>query len=53
MACHGIRVWITQGEEGCFIQQQLPHGGMDSLPSDTGVYGVCTPHQGTGAPPQA
>ncbi len=50
MAGHGIRVWITQGEEGCFIQRQLPHGGMGLPPSNTGVYGVCTPHQGTRTP---
>jgi len=36
MACHGIRVWITQGEEGCFLQRQLPRGGMGPLPSNTG-----------------
>ena len=46
-------VWITQGEEGCFIQRQLPYGGMGPPPRNTGDYGVCKPHQGTHAPTQA
>ncbi len=29
-------MWITQGEEGCFLQRQLPRGGMGPLPSNTG-----------------
>jgi hypothetical protein len=37
----------SQGEEGCIVQQQLPHGGMGLKPANTRVYGVCTPHQGT------